>query len=250
MALNQDMNRDRLKSVLGVAVFHALLGYALVVGLGFDVVQQVSEELKMFDVAEELPPPPVVEPPPAGPMTKEKKTPNPEGAASPANLKDTPTPVVAPPPEVRIEVPPPIVAAPIAGQGTAPAAGAAPVPGPGTGSGGQGTGTGSGTHGNGTGGGGGGGVRTRAEWISGSIEQSDYPRAAAEVRAGGTVHLRFVVQPNGRVNGCRVTRSSGRQDLDTATCRLLEQRLRYRPARDLWGRAVPEAVIGDHVWIP
>jgi protein TonB len=244
----REKNRDRLKSALGVAVFHALLGYALLAGLGFDVSKEVSQQLKMFDVVEELPPPEIELPPPTGPMTEKKQTPNPEGSASPANLKDTPTPVVAPVPIVQLKVPPPIVAAPLAGQGNAPAVGAAAVPGPGTGAGGVGTGTGSGLYGNGNGGGGGGGSAVRAQQIRGSIDQDDYPRREFEAGAGGTVYLRFVVQPNGRVDGCRVTRSSGHPALDATTCRLIEKRFRYRPARDVWGRAIAEVVLGQHEW--
>jgi protein TonB len=235
-----------------VAAFHALLGYAFITGLGFDVVREAGEQLKMFDVTEELPPPPVEEPPPAGPMTEKKKTPDPEGAAAPPNIKNTPTQIVAPPPEVKLPVPPPIAAAPVAGQGSAMQAGAAEVPGPGTGRGGVGTGTGSGLNGNGTGGGGGGGRPLRARWIRGGIDEGprDYPPRAFAAGIGGTVFMRFVVHPDGRVRGCRVTRSSGSAELDTATCRLLEERLRYEPARDNFGRPVQEVIMGEHEWIP
>lgn len=250
MAEVKQDNRDRVKSALAVAAFHALLGYAFITGLGFDMVQEASEKLKMFDVTEELPPPPVEPPPPAGPMTEKKETPDPEGAASPPNIKNTPTQIVAPPPEVKLPVPPPIPAAPVAGQGSASAAGAAEVPGPGTGRGGVGTGTGSGLSGNGTGGGGGGGRPLRARWIRGGIDEGDYPRRAYEAGIGGTVFLRFVVQPDGRVGGCRVTRSSGFAELDNVTCRLIEKRFRYEPARDNFGRPVQEVVIGEHEWIP
>ena len=45
-------NRDRLKSALGVALFHALLGYALVTSLGFAPGISAIDELKMFEVAQ------------------------------------------------------------------------------------------------------------------------------------------------------------------------------------------------------
>jgi protein TonB len=38
------------------------------------------------------------------------------------------------------------------------------------------------------------------------------------------------------VTGCRVTRSSGSRALDSTTCRLIEQRFRFRPSRDALGR--------------
>lgn len=246
--VDQDRNRDRIKSAAAVAAFHALLGYALIAGLGYSIPADIDEKLKLFNVAEELPPPPVAQPARAEEMEQKPKPKDPEGAASPANLKNTPSPIVAPPREVRLEVPSPVIAAPVAAQGSAPAAGAAEIPGPGTGADGQGTGRGSGSAGDGTGGGGGGGVRRGAEWVRGAIVESDYPPSALRTGAGGTVYLRFVVGTNGRVSQCRVTRSSGHRDLDATTCRLIERRFLYRPARDGWGRPVPELVVGQHEW--
>jgi protein TonB len=250
MAAIEGRNRDRLKSAAAVALFHGLLAWALIVGLGVGPIRSVADPLKMFDISDEPPPPPAAEPPPpSGPMTPREQTPDPEGAAAPPNLRDTPTPVAAPP--TPLDVPTPLPAAPVPGQGSAAAAGAAEIRGPGTGAGGLGTGTGSGLSGSGTGGGGGGGLgrAVEARWLRGRIRESDYPRGAIEAGASGTVGLRFVVAPDGRVNDCRVTRSSGRSDLDTITCRLIMQRFRYRPARDSSGRPVAEVVTGQHAWI-
>ena len=244
-------NRDRMKSAAGVAAFHALLGYAFLTGLGFDATRSVEDQLKLFNVPDEVPPPPE---PPAKPVQhkpepkKKPKPKDPEGAASPANLRDTPTQVVAPKPKIVIPVPPPVVVAPIAGLGSRPSAGAADVPGPGTGAGGIGHGLGSGAYGTGTGGGGGGGAAIRARLIRGSIRDSDYPRRAVERRSEGVVYLRFVVAPDGRVSRCDVTRSSGHPELDATTCRLILQRFRYRPARDAYGNPVSEVIRGEHVW--
>lgn len=233
-------NRDRIKASLGTAALQALLGYALLTGLGFKVAGSVHDELQVFDVAPDIPPPPVEEVIPAKDNRKD-----PEGAAAPPNLKADPTEIVVPPPEIRLDIPPPIVAAPIARLGSAPSAGATDLPGPGTGAGGQGNGTGSGSQGNGTGGGGGG---SPLRWIRGSIRDSDYPRAALEAGIGGTVYLRFIVGTDGRVTSCTVTRSSGNRDLDAATCRLIKERFRYKPKRDAQGRAIPDTVTGEHVW--
>jgi protein TonB len=93
------VRRDRVGSALAVAALHALLFYAFLTGLGARFVEQVSEPLKMFDALEEPPPPPAQ---PAPPEKVKKsavaKPKDPEGAASPANLKDTPTQIMAPPP--------------------------------------------------------------------------------------------------------------------------------------------------------
>lgn len=239
--------RDRVKSMLGVVVIHALVGLALLRGLGVTVHPAARSIPQLIDVALIPPPPPAI---PAQPdtQTEEKPRPeDPEGAASPANLKNTPTEVVAPEPVIQLPVPPPIPVAPVAGQGSAPAAGAAPFPGPGTGAGGVGNGLGSGLYGNGTGGGGG-GRGAKARYLSGGIDPDDYPRSAIQRRAQGKTFVRFTVLPNGRVRDCRVTRSSGHRDLDAATCPLLERRLRYRPARDATGQPIAAAIDGQQDW--
>ena len=234
---NRERNLDRIRSAVAVAAFHILLGYGLITGLGFEPDGATSQTLKLFDVRAE--PPPVEDAVPAEASTKA-----PEGAASPANLRAEPSPVVAPPPEIRLEVPPPVVAAPAPGPGSDSSAGASDVPGPGTGSGGEGTGTGSGRDGKGAGG----GVATRARLVSGELFHSDYPRAAKKAGIGGRVFVRIAVGTDGRVSRCTVTRSSGNAELDETSCRLIEQRYRFEPARDARGRSVPDAVVESHVW--
>ncbi len=241
-------NQDRLKSAAVVGLIHALIGYALLTGLGFDPAAAIPEALKLVNLAEEPPPPPPAKParPDIEKKTRKARPKNAEGAASPANLRNTPTQVVVPKPEIEIPRPPIIPTAPIAGQGSAMAAGATNIPGPGTGAGGIGNGLGSGRFGNGTGGGGGGGGRgTRARQIAGSITDSDFPD---EVRRSGTVGLRFTVAPTGRVSDCAVTRSSGSRVLDNLTCRLILARFRFRPARNAEGEAIASTVVGAHEW--
>jgi protein TonB len=249
VTLLEDLNRDRARSAAAVAAVHALLGYLLIAGLGVSVADVAREQLKIFDIEEDPPPPPEPMQPEKVKKSAKAKPKDPEGAAAPANIRNTPTEIVVPPPKVILPPPPPIPAAPAAGQGSAPAAGAALVPGPGTGRGGQGTGLGSGAQGNGTGGGGGGiGGGVHARWLSGGIDRDDYPSSAVRSRAQGTVGLRFVVGPDGRISDCAVTRSSGSAVLDATTCRLLKRRLRYRPARDGSGRPIAETIFGDHEW--
>lgn len=234
-------NRDRFKSGLGVAAFHLLLGYALITGLGFELPAEVKDKLEVFDVVEP-PPPPEEKPKPA-----EVRVKAPEGAASPPSLKANPTPVVAPKPIIKLDVPPPIVSVPLPTPvpiGLDPAAGVAAIPGPGTGTGGEGNGTGAGGQGSGTGGGGG----TPARWLRGRITDADYPDAAVRARASGVVFLRFVVGRDGRVDSCRVTRSSGNRSLDETTCRLILRRFHYRPALDSEGEPVPATITGEHDW--
>lgn len=221
-------NPDRLKAAIGVALFHALLGYAFVTGLASEISREAAESLRVFDVTEP-PPPPEEKSEPA-----KAQAPEPEGAAAPPSIEA----IVAPPPRIPPPQPPPVR--------TAPASGNADVVGTGTGSGGTGTGTGSGGSGTGTGGGGGIG----AERISGGIDYMDLPPAARRRGAQGTVGVRFTVQPDGRVTGCRVVGPSGDPALDDTTCAMIERRFRYRPARDPSGRPVAETVSTAFTWIP
>ena len=57
------------------------------------------------------------------------------------------------------------------------------------------------------------------------------------------------VRPDGRVENCRVTRSSGVPLLDTTTCRLIVTRFRYRPSRDTAGRPVEADIVENHEWV-
>ncbi|CAA9534195.1 MAG: hypothetical protein AVDCRST_MAG23-1306 [uncultured Sphingosinicella sp.] len=250
----QSQQQDRIKSLAAVAAFHALLGYAFITGLGMDMARAVDEQLKIFDVPDAPIPPPIEEPEPLKEKTKEKAPrlkpapKDPEGAAAPPNIKSKPTEVVAPKREVVLEVPTPVVAAPIAGPGAAATSGNAPFVGPGTGAGGVGNGTGSGRYGNGGGGGGGAGLAQRVRLIRGGVSDADYPRSALRDNFQGSVHMRFLVTPEGRIGRCEVTRSSGHAGMDRETCRLMQQRLRYRPARDIYGRAVPAWTEGEQEW--
>lgn len=238
---DRERNRDRFKAAIGVAVFHALLGYALIVGLGFDGMRGASDTLKLFDVTREPPPPPLPEEPPPVEARTEAR----EGAASPPNLKATPTQVVQPPPRVRLDVPPPIVAAPAPGIGSDASAGASSVPGPGTGAGGEGAGTGSGRAGSGAGGG---RVAIRARHLKGRILDSDYPGAAGDAGAEGTVLVHFTVGADGRTSRCKVIESSGNAELDETTCRIIVRRFVYEPAKDADGRAVADVTGWKEVW--
>ena len=238
----EDSNRDRFKAAVGVALLHALLAYALIIGLGVELATRLSSDLKTFNVTEEPPPPP--EPIPAPARSDDR-----EGAASPVSMKAKPSPVVAPPPEIRLKVPPPVVTTPKptpVPAGSDRTAGVSNTGGPGPGTGGLGIGMGSGGRGTGTGG----GMAGRARRLSGAISGArDYPRAAKRAGIEGTVSVRFTVGTDGRTSGCTVTRSSGNAELDETTCRLIEQRFRYRPAEDTEGRPVPEVVTRTFDWL-
>jgi protein TonB len=85
--------------------------------------------------------------------------------------------------------------------------------------------------------------------IAGAILPSDYPRDLRERGIGGRVGIVFTVGKSGRVTSCTVTRSSGVPELDSLTCRLIQQRFLYRPSTDRYGRPVADEVEGEHDWI-
>ena len=221
---------------LAVAVT-AALGWILMAGLAArsDVVQ--DEEVRTFAILTDPPARPrdAAVPPP-------RRVARPAGEAAPPNLRARPAEIAVPPPALP-PLPSPVIAAPVAGAGAAPSAGATDLPGPGTGAGGIGDGLGAG--GSGEGDGGGWREETPPEWIGGRIRDSDFPD---DVDSGGTVSVRYVVAVDGRVSSCRVTRSSGSRVLDATTCRLIEQRFRFRPSRDARGRPVPSVIVENHSW--
>jgi periplasmic protein TonB len=248
MAIGQASNIDRFKAALPAVIIHALIGYALITGLKPGFSEAVSENIKIFDVRLETPPPPPEQPPP----TPTEKSQQPEGAASPPNLESKATQIVTPEPEIRLPVPPPVVSAPAPSTGAEASSGAAEVPGPGTGSGGIGTGTGSGGSGFGPGGGGFGNGNGRGmtppRQIRGRLYTSDYPVELQETGVSGTVHVRYIVEVNGRVTNCTVTQSSGNALLDRTTCRLIEERFRYTPTKDTSGRPIRSNIVENHSW--
>ena len=230
-----DPIRDRLGAGAGVAALHLLLGYALLTGLALELPSQTEARLRVFEIVSPPPPPPTVPPP--------QRRSGEEGAAAPEGGAARPDLIAAPTPEIRVAaplipvspLPTPAVpsAAEDAGRGVAAGAG--------SGAGGQGTGTGSGGSGTGSGGGG-----TDAVRIEGRLMDRDYPRAASP--AEGWVYVRFTVDASGRARGCRIDRSSGSALLDATTCRLIERRFRYRPARDASGRATAQETGLSFYW--
>ena len=211
---DQRMSSGRITAIVIVALLHALLGYAFITGLAYNVVKQVAQDLKTFDVTEE-PPPPEEEPPPPPPEQPME-----------------PPPVVSPPPIVRTNVvAPPIVqtvrdAPPPVITPTAPPAPPAPPPAPPKPK----------------------QAAVAATLRSGSISDEDYPSSALRAEAEGTTVARFTIGTDGRVTSCTVTSSSGNSSLDDTTCKLIQRRFRYKPAQDDAGNPVTETKTQRVVW--
>lgn len=80
------------------------------------------------------------------------------------------------------------------------------------------------------------------------VTQDDYPAAALRERRGGRVVVKYTVNTSGKAESCFVLESSGSDDLDTTTCRLIERRGRFTPATDAQGNKITSSGSETVVW--
>ncbi|MBB3763143.1 TonB family protein [Sphingomicrobium lutaoense] len=234
--------RTRIGTLALVILLHAAALAAALLIRGEVVAAPFDDEpLETFDVA-------IVEPPMAVVEESEDASvslPRDEGMASAENIESEAKPVEAPKPKVKLPPVNPRPAAEDAGAGNDATQGASTNVGPGAGAGGVGPGTGAGEAGTGKGGGG----INPPVLIAGNITRKDYPKELRDqplVR--GEMILEFTIGVDGRVRYCRAVKSSGNAILDRDTCRLMEERYRYRPATN--GRGEPISIVGRarRVW--
>ena len=166
-----------------------------------------------------------------------------QGAAAPPSRGRTEAPSPPPPPAPLAR---PTSAEVAIDPGSGQASGLGAVPGSGAGQGGEGTGSGAGGAGSGRGA----GPVTPPQRIEGALTHADYRRARPPEGAAGTVVVGFRVRTDGRADRCAVIRSSGFAVFDDATCRLIERRFRFRPARDAAGRPIDWTIRTDYTWTP
>ncbi|QIG80421.1 energy transducer TonB [Stakelama tenebrarum] len=84
----------------------------------------------------------------------------------------------------------------------------------------------------------------QAKWIT----AAQYPQGARDAGEEGTVGYVLLVDAEGKVTNCAISRPTRSWRLDTATCRILRERARFTPARDAQGRAVPGRFEGAFTW--
>jgi protein TonB len=196
------MSGNKIAAFIIVAILHAILGYALVTGLAYDVVKKAVQRVTTVDIKEEVkkeelpppkkldlpPPPPAIAPPPKMTITAPVQTITTVTEAPP------PPPVIVPPPP---SAPPPPRFSPTK---------ATPRGNPGS-------------------------------WAN----SNDYPSRALREEREGVTRFRVTVGADGRVTGCSVTGSSGHPDLDEATCSLVSRRGRFNPAKDGEGQPATDS---------
>ncbi|MFA9201554.1 MAG: energy transducer TonB [Cypionkella sp.] len=216
----------------------------LAFGFGVGREAQAVPGLLAVELRDPPPPPP---PPPERPERRRADRPAPANDPGRRNLENKATAIVAPPVTPLI-VPPPVVAAPAADTGSAAQTGASPLPGPGRGAGSYGDGIGGGGTG-GDGDGTGDGLMARPpRQIGGRISYRDLPEDTLALGEEAAVTVTYTIERDGRASGCRVERPSGYPTIDHLTCRLIEQRFRFRPAVDRRGEAIRMPTRQNHYW--
>ena len=225
--------RERLVALAAVAAVQTCLGVILLSGLHVDITHPADIVQRLIAVTLAKPPPPPPPPPPVPPpKARHHESAAPRAVPDKLGGSPGPRPAHAPPSVTPIVAVKPTAAPSGGGTGTGPAVG---------------SGAGGGTGGNGYGEDEGG---TDLEHVAGEITASDYPRELGRSGVGGRVGVTLTVEPNGRVSQCRITRSSRVPELDALTCRLMQQRFRFRPSTDRYGRPIRDEVDWDHDWIP
>jgi protein TonB len=216
-------NRTRALGLAGALAVHALAIALLLLVRSPPAPQQPSQPALVALPLREPPPPP---PPP-------EKAREPDAPSPPSRGVNQPPSPPAPP----IVLAPPTPAEPSVDPGSGAGAGSGSAAGSGSGAGGAGAG-------------GGGGAATPPVRIAGALTDADYRRTRPPEGAEGTVVVSYRIRADGRVDRCTVLRSSSYAVLDQATCRLIEQRFRFEPARDAGGRAIDWQVRTDYTWRP
>jgi TonB family protein len=77
---------------------------------------------------------------------------------------------------------------------------------------------------------------------------SDYPASAVRSGAMGETHALVSVDTNGRAINCRIIRSSGHENLDSASCDIVQKRVRFVTARAVDGTAIAAPVYLTMKW--
>lgn len=205
---DQSISSRKVISIGLVAALHALLGYAFITGLAFNVIKKVSTDLKTFDV-EEAPPPKAAPPPP------------------PPKTVVQPPPVVTPPPIVQVQTvtAPQVISVPVAPpiHVEAPVAPPAPPVSQAV-------------------------RATPRGNFQNLMSTDDYPSSSLRNNEEGTVGYRLDVGADGKVTACAVTQSSGHPLLDDTSCRLLQRRARFNIGKDAAGNATTSVYNGRFTW--
>ena len=81
------------------------------------------------------------------------------------------------------------------------------------------------------------------------LTDRDYKSSWSRRELTGTAGFRLDIAATGKVTGCRITSSTGHAELDEATCKLLERRARFEPARGRNGEPVAGTFNSSVRWV-
>jgi protein TonB len=225
MAFRQLNRKNRALGIAGALAINALLIAGLLTLSNGILPLKSVPGLAAFDISKPPPPPPPEQKHAAG--------------GAPPSRGATRAPA---PPKPPVLVPKATPAPPSIDTGSQAASGAGSAAGSGAGQGGQGTGTGAGS-------GAGAGAASPPVHVSGDFTARDYARSGLR-GATAQVIVSLRVRSDGRADNCRVARSSGYAAVDDATCRLIGQRFRFRPARNAGGQAIDSTIQWRADWQP
>lgn len=241
--------QDKAKSGAGVVALHGALAYVLLTALGVTDLPAPTKAQASLTVITIAPPPPVTI---SEPKKIDEKKAAAEGASSAKAIKQRATPVFG----AKVKSLNKTTAADKARDGNKRKNGASHDDGPGSAAGGIGDGTGTGNQGLGQGGGGngdgngGGFTPTKPRKTGGTITAKDYRKATGKAKTPDQVTVWYTVGANGRVSGCHVVQPSAWPERDALTCRLIEQRWTYEPARDRNGEPYATETGWRQEWWP
>jgi protein TonB len=198
--------RDRPGAIAAVIAIHGLVGYALVTGLSFTQIIGTIDNPDAVDVLVPIEPPPPPKPDTKVEPDPQQMAPKPTAPIPPIDLGpqrppvDT-TPVIIP----HLDPMPKVIPSPTPGPLTTPTprfspSAARPRNNPGT-------------------------------WVT----EADYRSSWINREMIGTARFRLEITPDGRVQNCTITGSSGHAELDAATCQLVTRRARFEAAKDETG---------------
>ncbi len=80
------------------------------------------------------------------------------------------------------------------------------------------------------------------------LKAEDYPKESIRRGEQGRVQFAIAVGIDGRVKSCTIIQSSGFDRLDSKTCSIMQERLRFKPALDPQGRPVEDSYAGVLNW--
>lgn len=217
----------RTSAISGVVIIHAAIGLALVTGLASNFVPPAEAPPIQGGQIPITPPPipkEVVEPDtPKPPTAREIYTPPPPRKlpSSGPQLGSTPEIIPPSPPSDRaVSDPGPKFVPPPAPPKPAPSATLSLTPVPAA------------------------PANAQSNWITTADYRTIWIRRGYE----GTAGFRLTVGTDGRVSDCAITRSTGHEALDTATCQLATRRARFDAARDSKGEKTTGTFNSSVLW--